>query len=116
MAFSAARYSNIYKRFMGNLAKPVTLQVNNGTGFTNYPGVLAYVTSYRESDLVQGGSIQIGDLKLVITKDYIPAAIDTMSRKDRIEIDGRSYSVIHYDNESRAMGDTIVAIEITVRG
>jgi len=116
MAFSAAKYSNIYKRFMGNLAKSVTLQINNGTSFTDYPGILAYVTNYRESDIVQGGSIQVGDMKLIITHDYIPPRIETMSRKDRVKIDGRSYSVIHWDAESRSMGDTIIAVEIAVRG
>ena len=116
MAFSATQYESMYKRFLGPLAKPVTLQINNGTTFDDYPGVQAYVTSYRESDLVSGGSIQIGDLKIILTEDYLPVGITTMGRKDRIEVDGRSYSVIHWDAESRAMGDTIVAIQITVRG
>ena len=116
MTFAASAYESMYKRFMGNLAKPVTLRINNGTTYDDTAGVLAYVSRYRESDLVQGGSIEIGDLKLIITEDYIPVGITTMGRKDRIEIDGRNYSVIHWDAETRAMGDTIVAIEVTIRG
>ena len=114
--FSATQYSSIYKKFMGNLAKPVTLRYNNGTDYDDYPGVMAYVTKYRDSDIVQGGSIEIGDMKLIITADYMPAGLRDMERKDRIDIDGRNYAVVHYDTETRAMGDTVVAIEISVRG
>jgi hypothetical protein len=39
-----------------------------------------------------------------------------MGRKDRISIDDRNYSVIHWDDETRAMGSDSVAIEISVRG
>lgn len=113
--FSATQYSSIYKKFMGNLAKSVTLRYNTGTGWNDYV-VRAYVTKYRETDIVQGGSIEIGDLKLIITEDYMPAGLRNMERKDRIDIDGRNYAVVHYDTETRAMGDTVVAIEITVRG
>ena len=116
MPFSAARYSDMYKRFMGPLAKPVTLRYNNGTGFTSYYGVQAYVSRYRETDLVQGGSIEIGDLKVIIPDEYMPSGARDMERKDRIDIDGRNYSVVHYDTETRSMGDGVVAIEITVRG
>lgn len=116
MAFSATAYQRVYRRFLGDLAKPVVLKINNGTGFKNYRDVLAYVSRYRETDLVQGGSIEIGDLKLIIPTEYLPDAVTVMSRKDRIEIDGRVYSVVHWDAETRAMGDDSIAIEITVRG
>jgi len=116
MAFAASQYETIYKKFMGNLAKPVTLRYNNGVGYDDYPGVNAFVSKYKEADLVQGGSIEIGDLKLIITTDYMPTGLRNMERKDRIDIDGRDYAVIHYDTETRAMGPDSVAIEITVRG
>ena len=116
MAFSAAQYESIYKRFLGPMSQDVVLRINNGTTYVDYPGVKAYVTNYRESDLVQGGSILIGDLKLIIPQDYIPVAIVTMGRKDRVTIDGRNYSVIHWDAQSRAMGADVVAVEVTVRG
>jgi hypothetical protein len=116
MAFSSAAYQNMYKRFLGDLAKPVVLKINNGVDFDDYPGVLAYVSRYREADLVQGGSIVIGDLKLIIPTEYLPVGVDVMGRKDRIDIEDRNYSVIHWDAESRAMGDTSVAIEVSIRG
>jgi hypothetical protein len=116
VAFAASIYQRMYRRMLGNLAKPVTLKINNGTSFKSYRDVLAYVSKYRESDLVQGGSIEIGDLKVIIPTEYLPNAVTVMGRKDRISIDDRNYSVIHWDDESRAMGDTSVAIEVTVRG
>jgi hypothetical protein len=116
MAFSSTAYQTMYRRFLGDLAKPVTLKINNGTTFKSYRDVLAYVSKYRESDLVQGGSIEIGDLKLVIPTEYLPSAVTVMGRKDRISIDDRNYSVIHWDAESRAMGEQSVAIEVTIRG
>lgn len=116
MAFSATQYESMYKRFLGPLAQPVILQINNGTGFDSWPGIQAYVTNYRESDLVAGGSIQIGDLKVIIIEDYLPESVTEMGRKDRIDIQGRNYSVIHWDAQSRAMGSDVVAIEVTVRG
>jgi hypothetical protein len=116
MAFSATAYQKIYRRFLGGLAKPVTLKINTGTSFKSYRDVMAYVSKYRESDLVQGGSIEIGDLKLIIPTEYLPNAVTVMGRQDRIDIDGRNYSVIHWDEETRAMGDDSIAIELTVRG
>jgi hypothetical protein len=116
MAFSAAQYKAMYNRFLGNMAKTVTLRYNNGVDYDVYTGVLAYVTRYREADLVPGGSIEIGDLRLIIPTDNMPAGLRNMERKDRIDIDGRNYSVIHYDTETRAMGPDSVAIEITIRG
>jgi hypothetical protein len=116
MAFSSTAYQTMYRRFLGDLAKPVTLKINTGTTFKNYRDVLAYVSKYRESDLVQGGSIEIGDLKLVIPTEYLPSAVTVMGRSDRIDIDGRNYSVIHWDAETRAMGGSSVAIEVTIRG
>jgi hypothetical protein len=116
MAFSATQYESMYKRMMLNLGKPVTLRYNNGTGWDDYPGITAYVTRYREDDIVQGGSIEVGDLRLIVVEDYMPAGLRDMERKDRIDIDGRNYSVVHFDKETRAMGPDIVAIEIAVRG
>jgi len=116
MAFASSQYVGMYKRFLGPMAQPVILQINNGAGFDSSPAIQAYVTNYRESDLVQGGSIQIGDLKVIIVEDYLPAGVTTMGRSDRIQIDGRNYSVIHWDAQTRAMGADVVAIEVTVRG
>jgi hypothetical protein len=115
MAFSSAAYKRMYQR-MSNLYKPVILRINDGTGFRSYPDVSAYVSKYREADLVPGGSIEIGDLKVIIPTENLPGEVEVMGRKDRIDIAGRNYSVIHWDEETRSMGDSSVAIEVTVRG
>lgn len=114
MAFSSAQYDRIYDSFLVKLGKDVTLRYNNGTGYSNFTA-RAYVTRYREDDIVPGGSIEIGDLRLIIPESELPGQRN-MERKDRIDIDGRNYSVIHYDTETRAMGADVVAVEITVRG
>lgn len=114
--FSGDKYLQMYKRFMGPLVRPVALLVNNGSTFTSY-NTSAHVTKYQESDLVPGGSIQLGDLKLVILKEELDAfGITKLGLKDRINIDGFTYAVIHWDAYTRTVGDVDVAVEITVRG
>ena len=114
--FSAVQFRSMYARFMGPLAQPVTLMVNNGTGFDSYTGVMAHVSKYSETDLVAGGAITLGDIKLVILADDIPVGIDRLESKDRIQIDGRAYSVINWDSYTRSVGDQTIAVEAAVRG
>ena len=92
----------------------VTLMENNGTGFVNHPS-RAVVTAHKETDLVPGGTIQQGDLKLIISAKYFPRGLRDLERKDRIVIQGRPYSVIHFDRFTRNVGG-IVAYEVSVRG
>ena len=94
--------------------EPVTLMENNGTGFTDHAS-RAVVTGYKERDLVAGGSIQQGDLKVLVSATRFPKGLRDLERKDRIKIQGRPYSVIHFDKFSRNVGG-IIAYEITVRG
>lgn len=114
--FNSASYESMYRRFLGPLAQTVGLKLNNGTDFDAPINVDAHVSSYREADLVAGGSIQIGDLRLIILESSLPDGLRALEMKDRIEIEGRNYSVIHWDTNSRSVGDTTVAIEATVRG
>ena len=111
--FEATNYRNMYARFMGNLAQDVILQVNTGSSFTNAATVKAHVSAWKETDLVANATIQLGDLKLIIPDD---GALPTLGLKDRIQINGRSFSVVHWDAETRSLGDEMVAIEVTVRG
>lgn len=116
MAFNPATFETLYRNFLGPLAQDVTLLVNNGTGWDSHPGVSAHVSHYREEDLVSGSSIQIGDLKLIILAEDIPAGITSMGLKDRIEIEGRSYAVVNWDSNTRSVGETTIAVQVTVRG
>jgi hypothetical protein len=114
--FDAGRTADMYRRFLGPLARPITLLRNNGTGFTAYPEITGFVSKYKESDLVSGGSIQLGDVRLIILTEDIPAGITSLGLGDRIVIKNRFYGVVHWDAYSRKVGDTGVAIEVAVRG
>ena len=114
--FNATEYKSLYARFMGPLAQNVILLVNNGSGFDSYPGVSAHVSKYKATDLVPGGSIQLGDVRLIILQDDIPVGIDKLEVKDRIEVNGRPLAVINWDANTRSVGDQTIAIEVAVRG
>lgn len=114
--FSRPSYESMYKRFLGPLAQQVGLKLNNGTDFDAPILVDAHVSKYREDDLVSGGSIELGDLRLIILESSIPDGLRRLEMKDRIEIEGRNYSVIHWDTNTRTIGDSTVAVEVTVRG
>jgi hypothetical protein len=112
--FRAEQYEEMYKKFLGPLAQPVTFLVNNGTGFNKYTGVSAHVSKYQERDLVAGGPVQLGDLKLIILSADLP--VPTLNQSDRIEIDGRGYSVMHWDVNTRSVGSDNIAVEVRIRG
>jgi hypothetical protein len=114
--FNANNYKGMYSRILGPLAQPVTLMVNNGTGYDSYENVSAHISKWKENELVKDGSIELGDLKLIILADDLPSAIGHMSIKDRIKIDGNIYAVIHWDVFSRSVGAESVAVQATVRG
>ena len=113
--FSSNQYKEMYEKFMGPLAQAVTLRLNNGTGFTSYPSK-AHVSRYNEQDLVQGGPIELGDMKLIILAEDIPVGVTRMDKGDRVGIDGRDYGVIHWDNNTRSVGAEVIAVNVTVRG
>ena len=114
--FKANTYSAMYKKFLGPLAQPVSLLVQTGAQYIAYE-TTAYVTKYQESDLIPGGSIQLGDLRLIILRENLDAVgIDSMALKDRINIDGLTYAVVHWDQYSRTIGDSGIAVEATIRG
>jgi hypothetical protein len=113
--FSSNLYRRSYKKLLEPLDQTVTIMINNGVGFDSYP-CKAYVSKYREQDLVAGGSIETGDLRLIMMAECVPATVSRMDKGDRIEIDGRVYAVIHFDDYTRRMGEDIIAYEIAVRG
>ncbi len=114
--FDSAQYRDIYDRFLGPLSQDITLQVNNGTDFDEYPGVRAHVSKWQERDLVPGSSIELGDTRLIIRAETLPAGLRPLEKKDRVYIDGKLYGVIHWDAVSRKVGDREIAVECTVRG
>jgi len=114
--FNAAKYQSMYNRFLGPLARPVQVLVSSDGEFISY-AMTGHVTKYRESDLVPGGSIQLGDLKLIMLyEDFEAFGITKLELKDRINIDDRTYSIVHWDEYSRSVGEKKIAVEITIRG
>jgi hypothetical protein len=114
--FSPDKYDAMYKRFLGPLARPITVMVKNGDAYIGYP-MTAHVTAYNESDLVPGGTVQLGDLRLIILADTLKdLGIGKLGLKDRINIDDRAYSIVHWDDYTRSAGSRTIAIEATVRG
>jgi hypothetical protein len=110
------RYKQLYEKFMGPLSQEVFLATNTGTEFTVSAATKAYVSKYTESDLISGGSIQLGDLKIIIQQEDLPSTITSMGLDDRIIVDNRYYAVKHWDDYSRKIGDQPLAIEVSVRG
>ena len=114
--FNAETYKRMYARFMGSLAQPVSVLVNDNGTYIAYP-MVAHVSRYKETDLVPGSSVQLGDLRLLVKWDDLAGVgIDDLELKDRVNIDGKTYSIVHFDKYTRSIGDETIAAEITVRG
>ena len=114
--FSASQYRAMYKRFLGPLSRPVSLLLQSGADYIAYE-TKAHVTKYTEQDLVAGGTAQLGDLKLIVlAEDLEFFGITKMTKKDRVNIDGFTYSIIHWDEYTRTVGENAVAVEMTIRG
>jgi hypothetical protein len=95
------------------LGQRVTLKVRDGDTTHSYV-VKAHVSQWREQDLIAGGSIETGDLRLII--EDVPHAVGQLTQKDRVEIDGRTYAIMTWDMYTRKMGDNQIAVEASVRG
>ena len=114
--FNSSTYESMYKRFMGPLARDITVLVRFGSGFIGYP-MTAHVTRYKESDMIPGSSIQMGDLRVIIlAEDMEAVGIESLELKDRLNIDGRAYSIVNYDAYTRTLGGSNIAAELAVRG
>lgn len=116
MAFEPKVMANVYRRFLGPLAMPIRLLKNGGVGFVEFPEITAFVSKYIEEDLLDGGSIQMGDLKVIILVEDIPSEFTKMDISDRIVIKNRYYAIINWDAYTRKMGEEGIAIEVAVRG
>jgi hypothetical protein len=114
--FNAVDYKAMYNRFLGPLAQPVSLLVNNGTGFDRYDDIMAHVSNWRESDLIADGSIRLGDLRLIILAADLPDGIGRLAQGDRVEIDSRAYGILNWDLNTRSIGGELIAVEASIRG
>jgi len=105
----------MYDRFTTRYGEKVGVRLNNGTDFDAPVLVDAMrVYAYSESDLVAGGPIKIGDLKVILNAETY--TLRDLEQKDRMIIEGRNYSIVHFDKNSRSYSTTLLGIEVTVRG
>lgn len=114
--FRVGDFQKAHRDILGDLGKPVVLRVNTGTGFRDYSGAIGWVRQYNEDELVPGGTIKTGDLRMVILKESIPSQVTRLQMGDRVQIDGDDYAVIVWDVQSRTAGNTVFAVEAAVRG
>jgi len=116
VSFNTSAYRGMYNRMLGPLAQPIEALYNDQGTWVSYQ-LTGHVSRYRESDLVAGGSIQLGDLRiLVLWEDLQALGIPRLGLKDRFNVEGRSYSIVHWDENTRTVGADKVAVEIAVRG
>jgi len=114
--FNPGQYKDAHVRILGANSQEVTLHVNNGTGFDKYTGVKARVIRYDETTLPANSTIKIGDLKLIILADTVPAGLRALELKDRIEIAGKIHSVMMWDPFTGTVGGELISITAAVRG
>lgn len=115
-AFNPAKHQAAHDRMDASRGRAVTIKVNNGTGFDEYPS-RAVFGSLNERDLVNGSTIRQGDIKLIISSTHWPASAPMrLEMKDRVYFDGQNHSVIHCDPYSRMIGEHRIATELVVRG
>ena len=117
MSFSSSNaYRSVYARFAADLGITVTVRVNNGTGFDDYPNIRAFKRNHDPADLIAGGVLQTNDVDLIILAEDLPGGLRPLERKDRITLDdGKDYAVIEWDHNTRTIGSGDVAVNATVR-
>ena len=113
--FDPDTYRELYDRILAPNAEKIVLHVNNGTGFVLHDAS-AVVYAYRSEDLVESGSIKLGDLKLIIDGRTIPNGLRRLEAKDRIQVRGRIYGVQIWDAFSRSIAGEVISVEAIVRG
>lgn len=114
--FNPATYQQSYSRLIGARKRPVSILVEAGGDYFRYD-TYAFITQYRESDPLPSSSVQVGDTKVILLfEDVNPLGITRLGLKDRINFDGRTFAVVHWDAYTRSIADTILAYEVAVKG
>lgn len=114
--FESAPFENMYQSFLGPLARPILIAINNGTGFNVYPPRQAFITGAKDKDLVNNSSILEEEVKCVMMADQMPSGIARLELKDRIIVGDTYYSIVNFDQFSRGIGGTMIAYNIHLRG
>lgn len=79
------------------------------------PNCRARITGYLPQELV--GAIKQGDQKVIlIAEDLEAAGITSLAIGDKIVAHGKELNIEGVDNNTRRVGDTLIAYELQVRG
>lgn len=100
------------------VGEPVLVWQASPAGFVKLGPVAALVANYRRDELVPGGPIESGDLRAMIYgPSYAALGIGRrLERADRVELRGRQYAVMQFDDVTHSAAGTVFAVELQLRG
>jgi hypothetical protein len=105
-----------YLDALQTVGEQVVLREQTAPGvYTDHP-VRALVRAYKASEIVPGGSLELGDLSVIVLREDYPLGTRRLERKDRIALRGREYAVVNYDDASRSVNGIVYAVDVLVRG
>ena len=97
--------------------EPVTLLVRNAAGAFDPVGpVQAKLGGFQAQEIIPGGPAKLGDIRLIVRAGALPAGLRRLESKDRVQLRGRDYAIVNWDDTTHAVGGEVMAIEIWARG
>jgi hypothetical protein len=73
----------------------------------------ARIVGYAPEKIV--GAIQVGDRKAIVQVDAL-AALLPLKDTDKVVIDGREFAIRYVDDQTRRIGNTLIALELQISG
>ena len=102
------------------LTDTVTLRKYTGSGVSRtHADTVAHarVTGYLPEELIAGGSVQQGDLKVtLLAEDLENAGTSAPRNGDKLVIRGKEVNIQAVDDNTRRIGSTLIAYVLQVRG
>lgn len=117
-----AQVKEMYSRLLALYGQTtVKLRRHTGTGHsrtpTDYSDIAARVHEYQPDELI-GGIVQ-GDRKFIIFADDVADSgftVPFVATADKLVVDGRELAIKSVDDNTRRIGDTLIAYEIRAGG
>lgn len=117
--FDTQAFQTMYAAAFANDHVLIDILLSDGAGgYTETPGLRAWVSGYSPDEMVSGSSIETNDTKCIILGEDIPDGLRRLERKDRIRLqtDGKLYSIMAWDAKTRRVGDIVLAVNARLRG
>lgn len=105
-----------HQSFISELGEDVVIRRYTGTGPARVAidtATRARVMGYQPKDLV--GAIVQGDRRVIALVDTLSAVLP-LSTNDKLVIRGREVAIKAVDDNTRRIGGTLIALEITAAG